>query len=135
LTTHQLFTLANSEGLWSPRWSPNGRYLAALSNDAQTVLLFDFQSQKWSELAKANFGYPTWSRHSDYIYFDTVGTDAAFFRVRVRDHKIEPVVSLKDLPRKLGAFGPWTGLAPDDSPLVGRDASFDQIYTLDWDAP
>jgi serine/threonine protein kinase len=135
LTTHQLSTLANSEGLWSPRWSPNGRYLAALSNDAQTVLLFDFQSQKWSELAKANFGYPTWSRHSDYIYFDTVGTDAAFFRVRIRDRKIEPVVSLKDLPRKLGAFGPWTGLAPDDSPLVGRDASFDQIYTLDWDAP
>lgn len=135
LTTRQVSKLPNSEGLWSPRWSPNGRYLAALSNDTQTLLLFDFQSQTWNELAKANFGYPTWSRNSDYIYFDTIGTDAAFFRVRIRDRKIEQVVTLKDLPRKLGAFGPWTGLAPDDSPLVARDASFDQIYALDWNAP
>jgi serine/threonine protein kinase len=135
LTTHKTSTLPNSEGLWSPRWSPNGRYLAALSNDTQRLLLFDFQSKKWSELAKANFGYPTWSRNSEYMYFDTVGSGAGFFRVRIRGHKVELVASLKDLPRKLGAFGPWTGLAPDDSPLVARDASFDQIYALDWDAP
>ena len=135
LTTHEVSTLPKSEGLWSPRWSPNGRYLAALSNDTQTLLVFDFQSQKWTELAKANFGYPTWSRNSEYVYFDTVGADAAFFRVRILDRKIERLVSLKDILRKLGAFGPWTGLAPDDSPLIARDASFDQIYALDWEAP
>jgi eukaryotic-like serine/threonine-protein kinase len=135
LATHKVSTLPNSEGLWSPRWSPNGRYLAALSNDTQRLLLFDFQSQKWRELAKADFGYPTWSRNSEYIYFDTVESNAAFFRVRMRDGRVERLVTLKDVQRKLGAFGPWTGLAPDDSPLLARDASFDQIYALDWNAP
>jgi hypothetical protein len=32
-------------------------------------------------------------------------------------------------------FGPWAGLAPDSSPLLTRDASFDELYALDWEAP
>jgi hypothetical protein len=32
-------------------------------------------------------------------------------------------------------MGPWTGLAPDGSPLIQRDASFNEIYALDWEAP
>ena len=97
--------------------------------------MFDFRSQRWTELAKADFGYPAWSRDSKYIYFDTLGKDAAFCRVRLRDRKMERIVSLADVPRKMGAFGPWAGLAPDSSPLLTRDASFDEIYALDWEAP
>jgi Tol biopolymer transport system component len=135
LTTRQVSGLPGSDGLWSPRWSPDGRYIAALSADAGTLLVFDFQSQRWTELGKASFGYPTWSRDSRYIYFDTLGKDTAFCRIRVRDRKMERIVSLADMPRKMGAFGPWAGLAPDSSPLLTRDASFDEIYALDWEAP
>jgi Tol biopolymer transport system component len=135
LTKNDVSTLPGSEGLWSPRWSPDGHYIVALSTDTQTLLLFDFRSQKWAELAKANFGYPSWSRNSEYIYFDTLGVDAAFSRVRVSDRKVERIVDLKDVQRQVGAFGPWTRLAPDDSPLVARDAGFDEIYALDWNAP
>jgi hypothetical protein len=99
------------------------------------LLLFDIQSQTWAELAKASFGYPTWSSNSEYIYFDTLGADPAFSRVRIRDRKMERVVSLRDVPRGAGNFGPWTGLAPDGSPLIQRDASIDEIYALDWEAP
>jgi Tol biopolymer transport system component len=135
VTTHQLSVLPHSAGLYSPRWSPDGRYIAALSMDSARLLLFNLQSQTWTELAKANFGYPTWSSDSEYVYFDTPGADAAFLRVRVRDRKVERILGLKGVPRSTGFFGPWTGLAPDDSPLLQRDASFDQIYALDWEAP
>jgi Tol biopolymer transport system component len=135
LTTRSVSVLPGSEGLWSPRWSPNGQYIAALSSDTRTLSLFDLQSKRWTELAKANFGYPSWSRDSKYIYFDTLGNDPAFFRVRIRDRKLERVVGLANVLRKVGAFGPWTGLGPDDSPLLARDASFDEIYALDWEAP
>jgi serine/threonine protein kinase/Tol biopolymer transport system component len=135
LTTRQLSALPASDGLWSPRWSPDGRYIAALSTDTRTLLLFDLGSQKWTELAKADFGYPSWSRDSKYIYFDTLGRDAAFFRLRIRDRNMERIVSLTGLPRKMGALGPWAGLGPDDSPIVTRDAGFDEIYALNWDAP
>jgi Tol biopolymer transport system component len=135
LRTHQISIVPGSEGLWSPRWSPDGRYIAALSSDTKTLFLFDFQSQRWTELGKANFGYPTWSRDSEYIYFDALGENAAFCRVRIRDRKVEQIVSLTNLTRRVGAFGPWSGLGPDDAPLVAHDASFDQIYALDWEAP
>jgi len=135
LTTHQLSVLPHSDGLWSSRWSPDGRYIAALSSDTRTLLLFDFASQRWMELAKADFGYPSWSPDSEYIYFDSLGKDSAFFRVRIRDRTMERIVSLTGLQRKMGAFGPWAGLAPDASPLLTRDAGFDEIYALEWGSP
>jgi Tol biopolymer transport system component len=135
LMTNQVSVLPGSAGLYSPRWSPDGRYIAALSADSAKVLLFNVQSQSWTELAKGNIGYPTWSRDSDYIYFDTLGADSAFFRVGIRDRKVERVVNLRDVPRIVGDMGPWTGLAPDGSPLFQRDASLDEIYALDWEAP
>lgn len=135
LETQQVSTLPGSEGLWSPRWSPDGRYIAALAPNIDKLMIFDFESRNWTSFAKPNIGYPSWSHNSEYIYFDTVGDDAAFYRVRVRDTKLEQVVSLKDVPRRVGSFGPWTGLALDDSPLLARDASLDEIYVLDWDAP
>ncbi|MBV9155197.1 MAG: hypothetical protein JO097_02985, partial [Acidobacteriaceae bacterium] len=61
--------------------------------------------------------------------------DAAYFRVRLKERKIQQIVSLKDLPRNVGSLGPWTGLAPDGSPLISRDASFDEIYAMDWETP
>jgi eukaryotic-like serine/threonine-protein kinase len=135
LKTHQVSIVPGSGGLWSPRWSPDGRYIAALSSDVKTLLLFDFKSNKWTELARAHFEYPSWSRDSAYIYFNTGGDDAAFFKVRIRDRKLERIVSLKNLPRNAGIFGAWAGLAPDGSPLFLRDSNFDEIYALDWDAP
>jgi Tol biopolymer transport system component len=135
LRTHKLSVVPDSDGLWSPRWSPDGRYIAALSSDALRLLLFDFEARKWTELAKASFGNLNWSQNSQYIYFDTFGQEVAFFRVRVRDGRIERIVELKDVPRAIGTFGPWTGLDPDGSPLIQRDASFDEIYALDWEAP
>jgi WD40-like Beta Propeller Repeat len=135
LATHELSALPGSAGLYSPRWSPDGRYIAALSSDSTRLLIFNLKSRIWTELGKASFGYPTWSRDSRYIYFDTFGTDAAFFRVRVDNRNVERIIGLEDFPRALGSFGAWTGLAPDGSPLIQRDASLDEIYALDWDAP
>jgi hypothetical protein len=127
--------LPHSDGLWSPNWSPDGRYISALSIDSTRLLLFNLQSQTWTELAKATFGYPTWSPDSEYIYFDTLGADSAFFRVRVRDRKVERIFGLEHVPRAVGTSGPWTGLAPDSSPLIQRDTSLDEIYALDWEVP
>ena len=61
--------------------------------------------------------------------------DAAFFRVRISDHKLERLFSLKALRRYWGPFGPWTGLTPDDTPLLVRDISSQEIYALEWQAP
>ena len=134
LRTRQVSTLPGSQGIYSPRWSPDGRYIAALRAGPETLRVFDLLTQRWVELGQLSVGYPSWSRDSKYIYFDSFpGPDRAFYRVRISDHRVEKIVSLKNLGLA-GAWG-WTGLAPDDSSLVLRDVGIDEIYALDWQAP
>ncbi|HEV2245064.1 MAG TPA: hypothetical protein VGW37_00295, partial [Terriglobia bacterium] len=131
LKTLQVTPVPGSEGLYSPRWSPDGRYLVAMPRDSARLVLFDFKTQKWQDLAKMEIGCPNWSRDSKYVYFNDL-KNTGFFRVRVSDRKVDQVASLAGM----GLAGDqWTGLAPDDSPIMSVDASIDQIYALDWTAP
>ena len=80
--------------------------------------------------------YFDWSRDGKYIYAKVPGErPPAIFRVRIIDHKLERMVSLESLRLATGAFGLWSGLAPDNSPLVVRDVGTQEIYALDWEAP
>lgn len=136
LKTNKVSELPGAENLFSPRWSPNGRYIAAITTDSQKLVLFDRVAGRWMDLANMTIGYPSWSHDGQYLYFDTTLTeDPAFFRVRISDRKLERLVSLKGVRRFWGELGQWTGLAPDDSPLLVRDISSQEVYALDWRAP
>jgi eukaryotic-like serine/threonine-protein kinase len=127
----QVSTLANSTGFFSPRWSPDGRYLAALSFESRSLMLFDFATQKWEEIAKISLGFPNWSKNSDYVYFLHEEDQPSVMRVRIRDRKIERVAELKDF-RQTGFWGVWLGITPDDAPLLLRDVGTQEIYALEW---
>jgi serine/threonine protein kinase/Tol biopolymer transport system component len=138
LKTRALSQVVGSQGICCPRWSPDGRWVVALSADNQKLLLLDLSSQKWRQLADkmGTIGYMTWSPDSKYIGFDTSFTaDPGFFRVGVADGQIGRVVSLKNIRRFFPQWGEWSGMAPDGSPLVVRDISTQEIYALDWQAP
>jgi len=136
LKTRNASKLPGSDGLFSPRWSPNGRYLAAIPLDSLKLMLFDLTTQKWTELAKIFVAYPTWSRNGRYLYFDGIlDNQEGYFRLQISDRKVERILSLKGFQAAGGAFGNWTGLAPDESPLFVRDASIQEIYALDWETP
>ena len=136
LGSGKLSLLPGAKQMFSPRWSPNGRYIAAISDNSQKLMLFDRDTQQWQELVSLPIGYPSWSHDGQYLYFDTTLTeDANFFRVRISDHKLERLVSLHSMRRYWGDLGQWTGLAPDDSPLLMRDVSNQEIYAIDWQAP
>jgi Tol biopolymer transport system component len=138
LRTHTISKVPGSQELCSPRWSPDGRHILAFPRAGDRMMLFDLKTQKWTELAKINVAWPEWSRGGDYIYFTGVppaGQQSAVFRVRISDRKLEQVVSLKDFRQPLPRWGDWMGLAPDDSPLLQRDAGTQDIYALDWGAP
>jgi eukaryotic-like serine/threonine-protein kinase len=134
LNTHQVSTLPGSRGLFSPRWSPDGRYIVAMPADSLSLVLFDFQTQKWSELAKVRAGFPNWSSDGQYVYFLRWLDNSAVLRVRVSDREVEQISDLTNLPT-VGNVGPWLGLAPDDSPLVLKDTGLQDIYSLDWNEP
>jgi eukaryotic-like serine/threonine-protein kinase len=138
LSTHVVSKLPGSEGLWGPRWSADGRHIVAVPRAGDRLMLFDVKAQKWTELVKTkpSSGWLEWSREGGYIYFlgGPPGGQEGVFRVRIGDHKLEQVVSLKDF-RQAPGFGYWVGLAPDDSPLLVRDIGTQEIYALDVDLP
>jgi Tol biopolymer transport system component len=136
LKTKQLTTVNGSEGKWLPRPSPDNNYIAALTS-TRKLMLFDVKAQKWTELTQTTALHPVWSHDGKYIYFDFVAEgEPAFYRVQIKDHKVERVASLKEVKRLAeGPFSGWTGLAPDDSPLALRDISTFEIYALDWRLP
>ena len=101
-------------------------------------MLFDFKTQKWSLLAKANaggYGYPCWSANGQYVYFLLMQSEEpGVMRVKITDGSIERVTSLMGL-QMTGYFGFYLGLAPDDSPLLLKDTGAQDIVALDWHAP
>jgi eukaryotic-like serine/threonine-protein kinase len=136
MRTRNASKLPGSDGLFSPRWSPDGRYLVALTVDSLKLMLYDFKTQQWTELAEIFASYPTWSRDGKYVYFDgTIENQESYYRAHVPDGKLERIFSLKGFQAAGGAFGNWSGLAPDGSPILVRDASIQEVYALDWEAP
>ena len=137
--THVVTALAGSEKICCPRWSPDGRWIIALSADNTKLLLFDESTQKWRQLAEKMgvFGYMTWSRDSKYVGFDTSFTDdPALYRISIPGGQITRVASLKNMRRFFPQLsGEWSGLTPDGSPIVVRDISTQEIYALDWKLP
>jgi eukaryotic-like serine/threonine-protein kinase len=67
----QVSQLPGSQGLWAPRWSPDGHYIVGISYDGSTLLLLDLRTQQRRELMHSNIGYIAWSADSRFVYFDT----------------------------------------------------------------
>jgi Tol biopolymer transport system component len=134
LASHQVSTLPESQGLFSPRWSPDGRYILAERFDFSDLRLFDFRTQKWTELTNAGLGWLNWSKDGQFVYVFSTIAAGAVLRIRISDHQAEQVVDLKNFLHG-GRYGASLALAPDDSPLMLRDIGSQDVYALDWEEP
>jgi Tol biopolymer transport system component len=133
LETHQVSVLPDSKATFSPRWSPNGSYIAGLSLPDGELRVYDLKAQKWLTFAKsANANYPAWSKDSRSIYAECFGEEVGIYRFPITGGPAELVLDLTRTPQT-GWWGYWFGLDPTDAPLVLRDAGSYEIYALTLD--
>jgi len=134
LATHQLTTLPGSQSFYSPRWSPDGRYVPAINRNSTKLMLFDFQTQKWIEADKGNIGWLEFTRDGQYLYFADSSGDGSVKRLHLSDLKLEKPINLKGIAL-VGYYNAWFAPAPDNSVMMLRNAGTHDVYALDWEEP
>jgi Tol biopolymer transport system component/DNA-binding winged helix-turn-helix (wHTH) protein len=128
IPSRQFSMVPGSTNLWTPRWSPDGRYISAVTITGRSLRLFDVMKGAWREFDADHIDNPTWSKDSKFIYYHTEGGVRWLRRIRIPDGLVEEIASLDGFP--LRAYW-WSGLAADDSPLVLRNPGGPEIYALD----
>ncbi len=132
VASQQISTVPGSEGLYSPRWSPDGQSIAAFSGDSTRILVFNFDSGKWTELARGDFGWLNVSHDGEYVYVMDYKEDQGVVRIRVSDHRMEQVLDLKSFATT-GRYGGGLALTPDDAVLLLRNTGTQDVYSVDWE--
>ena len=124
-----------SEGMWSPRWSPDGGYLAALKGTgaALDLMLFTLGDNTWQELVGSTaLAWECWSHDGKFVYAQNGNS---LIRVNVSTRAREQIASLsgfRSTAYYLDRFDAgWFGLSPDDRPITTRDTGIEGIYAFD----
>lgn len=130
-------TLPDSQGLVAPRWSPDGKFIAATNSKTHDILLFSVATKKWSVLAEStNAQGMRWSADSNFVYFQEMAdTEQAVYRVRLGRALPEKVVGFKDYLGSMASQCHFTGVAPDGSIYATVDRGGTDIYALDLMLP
>jgi len=136
LETSKTTNLAGSEGSFSSFCSPDGKYVVARTVNGDKLRLFEFATQKWSDIIAHSVGSMQWSADNKYVYFDTgSGAEQAVYRVQLSDRNLELICNLQEFRRTVEPWVSWMGLTPDGSPLLMRDIGTQEVYALDFEAP
>jgi Tol biopolymer transport system component len=139
LKTHQVTEVPNSKGLFSPRWSPDGGHLLAMTALQPTKgMLFDLKAHTWEQIFEVpGAEYAEWSSDGRCIDFNVPsGTAAPEDRVCLADRKVQTIVDMAEgFSVITGALGRWSGVGPDGSIYAIRDISNDEVYAMDVSFP
>ena len=132
LQTRKATEIPGSTGLFSPRLSPDGRYIAAIRLDQKALLLFDRTDQRWTTAAIHGVGDPTWSHDSRYVYFqDFLEAGKPIYRIAIPAGKAEQVATIANLRPIAATDYRLIGLAPGDLLIVSARTSTVNLYRVD----
>ena len=127
VASEHISVLPGSQGLFSPSWSPDGRFIAALHGDSYQLVLLDRTLGRWFTLTDSKSGYPVWSRDGKSLYSVQRRQDGSQIdRFDPITRKRHQVMGVGDFP----LIDRWMGCHPDGSLLLAKNASIQEIDLL-----
>ncbi len=134
LRNHAVTTIPGSDGLFSPRWSPSGRYIAALSLDQRKLVVLDTLLGSWHTVAEDTAADPVWTSDSRYIIFHAAQAQGQpIYRASASDWKLERLADLRSVNGGETADYFFCGLTPDNLPIVRARTGTGDVYAMDLD--
>jgi hypothetical protein len=136
-TTGTVKELANSKGFREPRWSPDGRRIAALDSLRNRVLVYDLQSGEWSEIASGSLlASVHWARDGSAVLFqDQLDGQQSIYRADLASHRVVQALGFAEILRGSATHCLFAGSARDGSFYAMVERGVTDIYTLDLDLP
>jgi Tol biopolymer transport system component/DNA-binding winged helix-turn-helix (wHTH) protein len=126
LETGKVTKLPGSEGLFAPRWSPDGHMIAALRFMGDRTLMIQSVGDKhWQEVPGRRVDWPAWLPDSKSILCKSGNL---IINYRLDSGKFKILTTLK--PEELGGYSRWIGTSFDGSPLRTLNRDSRQIYAL-----
>lgn len=134
VATRKVTEIPGSEGLFSPRISPDGRYIAAVRLDQRALLLFDRSTQHWTTLSTLGVGDPVWSHDGAYVYFqDFLAAGKPIYKVARATGRTELVSTINSLRTIPVIDYRLIALAPGDRPVISVRTSNVNLYSIKMD--
>jgi Tol biopolymer transport system component/DNA-binding winged helix-turn-helix (wHTH) protein len=132
LKTGQTEAIPGSDGLFSPRWSPDGRYIAALTLDQRQVRLYNVLTKIWSTLDVPSGADPRWSSDSKYLFVHaSLDPAQPIDRIAIPGGQVQQIVRLADSRENDAVDYVFGGLTQDNHPLVRARVFTGNFYSLD----
>jgi Tol biopolymer transport system component/DNA-binding winged helix-turn-helix (wHTH) protein len=132
VATGALQEIPGSNGLFSPRWSPDGRYIAALSLDQRQVRLYTVATHTWTTLAVPSGADPIWSPDSHYLFIHgSLDPAQPIDRITIPDGHVDEIVRIADSREHDAVDYVFGGLTLDNRPLIRARIFTGNFYSLD----
>ena len=132
LATMQTEAIPGSEGMFSPRWSPDGRWIVALALNQKSLWIYDVAQKHWRELAETSAADPVWSSDSKAVYVHAFLEDKQpILKVGIPAGDLHVVADLSGFRDRATMNYFFGGLTPTNQPLVQPRIGTGDLYTLD----
>ena len=128
LHTGQISIVPDSRGRAGP-WYVSESAVIAVTADRSRFQLFDFKTQKWSDIISSPGQFVHWETSADgkYFFYSTGGNDPAIFRMKLADRSLEKIADMKSFA---GVDNGALIVSPDDSAVVTRNFGTQEVYSL-----
>jgi serine/threonine protein kinase len=133
LATRRISDMPGADRYYVPSWSPDGKYMVAITQNPSRMVLYSAQTKTWRDLHTFDvpWGYWVWANDSKSIYMGLIIGDNGIYQLTVPQGEWKQLCGLEGVndPQWVDSF---MSLTPDGQPAIMSRTGVGQIYSLRW---